>query len=123
MEGLSGLPLAADPAELSLAATAPACSIVIFGAAGDLTRRLLMPAIYNLRVAGLLPDSFRVIGVDRVDEPDEAFRDRLGETMQHFVAERAKKRVPSSTMQPGSGCAAASATRRATSTTRRRMSG
>ncbi len=94
MEGLSGVPLAADPAELSQAATAPACSIVIFGAAGDLTRRLLMPAIYNLRVAGLLPDSFRVIGVDRLDEQDEAFRDRLGDTMQHFVAERSKKAVP-----------------------------
>ncbi len=94
MEGLSGVPLAADPIELSRAATAPPCGIVIFGAAGDLTRRLLMPAIYNLRVAGLLPDSFWVIGVDRVDEADEAFRDRLGETMQHFVAERAKRAVP-----------------------------
>ena len=93
MEGLSGVPLADDPAALGRAGTAPACGIVIFGAAGDLTRRLLMPAIYNLRLAGLLPDSFRVIGVDRVDEQDEAFRDRLGETMQHFVAERAKKAV------------------------------
>ena len=33
------------------------CVLVIFGAAGDLTRRLLLPALYNLRRAGLLPEA------------------------------------------------------------------
>ena len=41
---------------------APPCVLVIFGAAGDLTKRLLMPALYNLRRAGLLPENFAVVG-------------------------------------------------------------
>ena len=44
---------------------APPCTLVIFGAAGDLTKRLLVPALYNLRRAGLLPEAFSVIGVAR----------------------------------------------------------
>ena len=43
--------------------SAPPCVLVIFGAAGDLTQRLLIPALYNLRRAKLLPETFAVIGV------------------------------------------------------------
>jgi len=39
--------------------------MVIFGASGDLTQRKLVPALYNLRLDGLLPESFRVVGVAR----------------------------------------------------------
>jgi glucose-6-phosphate 1-dehydrogenase len=67
---------------------ASACDIVIFGAGGDLTHRLLMPAIYNLRLAGLLAEDFRIIGVDARDMTDESFRAGLTETMRRFVAER-----------------------------------
>jgi glucose-6-phosphate 1-dehydrogenase len=67
---------------------APACDIVIFGAGGDLTHRLLMPAIYNLRLAGLLAEDFRIIGVDVRDMTDVSFRAGLTDTMRHFVAER-----------------------------------
>ena len=57
-------------------ATAP-CQLVIFGASGDLTNRKLLPAIYNLAQADLLPPSFSVIGFSR-DKMDEAdFRQRL----------------------------------------------
>ncbi len=82
--------LADDPETLARGApmVAPPCTLVIFGAGGDLTRRLLMPAIYNLRAAGLLHEEFRVVGVDRVDMDDEAFRARLNEAMQDFVAHR-----------------------------------
>ena len=38
------------------------CILVIFGAAGDLTKRLLLPALYNLRRARLLPEQFALIG-------------------------------------------------------------
>ena len=38
---------------------APPCVLVIFGGAGDLTKRLLIPSLYNLQAAGLLPDKFR----------------------------------------------------------------
>ena len=48
------------------------CVLVIFGAAGDLTRRLLLPALYNLRRAGLLPDAFAIVGVARTDRMTKA---------------------------------------------------
>jgi glucose-6-phosphate 1-dehydrogenase len=54
------------------------CVLVIFGAAGDLTKRLLIPALRNLRRAGLLPKEFAVIGVSRRDTDSETFRRDLG---------------------------------------------
>jgi glucose-6-phosphate 1-dehydrogenase len=50
------------------------CALVIFGASGDLTKRLLIPALYNLRRARLLPEAFAVIGISRGEIGDEAFR-------------------------------------------------
>lgn len=75
--GGNAAPAAAGPA--------PACTMVIFGAHGDLTKRLLMPALYNLCAGRLLPDGFRVIGVDRVEGSDESWRRELSETMQDFT--------------------------------------
>ncbi|HYK53849.1 MAG TPA: glucose-6-phosphate dehydrogenase [Candidatus Eremiobacteraceae bacterium] len=57
-------------------ATAP-CQLVIFGASGDLTSRKLLPAIYNLAQADLLPPSFSVIGFSRDSLDENKFRDRL----------------------------------------------
>ena len=78
-----------DQAKEKLAAPAtqkaPPCTMVIFGAHGDLTKRLLTPALYNLIGAGLLDDGFRIIGVDRVDGTDQSWRDELGQTMQEFT--------------------------------------
>lgn len=51
------------------------CSIVILGAAGDLTRRKLIPALYNLELDGLLPETFAVMGFARRDLDDDAFRE------------------------------------------------
>ena len=82
------LPPPSDPAVLGRAAQAPPCCFVIFGAGGDLTRRLLMPALYNLRLAGLLDDGFRIVGVDVRDMDDAAFRAHLTDAMMHFVTER-----------------------------------
>ena len=79
---------AAELASLGRARVAPACNFVIFGAGGDLTARLLMPALYNLRLAGLLDDGFRIIGVDVRDMDDAAYGAHLTETMGRFVAER-----------------------------------
>ena len=45
-------------------AVAPPCAMVIFGAGGDLTKRLVTPALYNRVTAKRLPDGFRLIGVD-----------------------------------------------------------
>ena len=43
------------------------CAMVIFGASGDLTKRLLVPALYNLSRTKLLPEQFAVIGVARTE--------------------------------------------------------
>jgi glucose-6-phosphate 1-dehydrogenase len=63
------------------------CSFVIFGASGDLTKRLLVPSLYHLKCAGLLPDNFALIGVSRSQESDEQFRERLGATLRAFSSE------------------------------------
>jgi len=59
--------------------TAPPCLFVLFGAAGDLTKRKLIPALFNLVKAKLLPDNFAVMGVSVDDLSVEAFRNRAGE--------------------------------------------
>jgi glucose-6-phosphate 1-dehydrogenase len=53
--------------------------MVIFGASGDLTRRKLLPALYNLRRGGLLSDQFAVLGVSRSAMTDEEFRAKASE--------------------------------------------
>ncbi len=55
----------------------PPCAVVIFGASGDLTNRKLIPALYNLALAGLLPAEFAVIGVARHPMSDEQFKEKL----------------------------------------------
>ena len=53
---------------------APPCALVVFGASGDLTRRKLVPALYNLEAGGSLPDHFATVGVARQPLSTEAFR-------------------------------------------------
>ncbi len=67
---------------------APNCTLVIFGAHGDLTKRLLIPALYNLIGAKLLPDGFRLLGVDRVEGDDTSWRYELRDTMEEFTKDR-----------------------------------
>ena len=63
----------------------PPCALVIFGAAGDLTKRLLLPALYNLRRAGLLPEQFALIAVARHDENDDSFRQNLVDALRQYI--------------------------------------
>jgi len=67
---------------------APPCTVVIFGAAGDLTKRKLVPALYNLKTAGLLPREFAIVGVARRDQTHEQFRDELTGSIQEFATTR-----------------------------------
>ena len=67
--------------------TAPPCALVIFGTSGDLTRRLLMPAVYNHAKAGRLSDNFALIGVDRSKRTMKQFHDDLGEGIRKFVSD------------------------------------
>ena len=60
------------------------CVFVLFGAAGDLTKRKLVPALFNLVRAKLLPDNFAVMGVSVDDLSAEAFRAQVSEFLpQH----------------------------------------
>jgi glucose-6-phosphate 1-dehydrogenase len=64
---------------------APPCAMVIFGAAGDLTKRLVVPALYNLVHANRLPQGFRLVGVDLAAKTVEEWCKGLSDTMQEFV--------------------------------------
>lgn len=55
------------------------CTIVIFGATGDLTHRKLVPALYNIAQDGDLPHGTRIVGFARRDKSDEQFREELAE--------------------------------------------
>src|SRR5580704_14545427 len=68
------------------APVAPPCALVIFGAAGDLTKRLVVPALYNLVTAGQLPDGFRLVGVDLAAKTADEWRKGLTDMMDEFVA-------------------------------------
>ena len=84
----AGAPVVKPKAQSSSGtAAAPACTLVIFGAGGDLTMRLLMPALYNLSGSGLLAEDFRVIGVDRIAQDDVDWKSALTRTMQSFTAD------------------------------------
>src|SRR5258708_6353760 len=68
------------------AVVAPPCAMVIFGAAGDLTKRLIVPALYNLVTAKRLSDGFHLVGVDLAAKTAEDWRNGLTDTMKEFVA-------------------------------------
>jgi glucose-6-phosphate 1-dehydrogenase len=80
-EGAAPLPKPANPLRRGLVEerTGDACAVVIFGASGDLTRRKLMPALYNLAVSRSLPGGFAVVGVARRAKSDQAFRGEMSE--------------------------------------------
>ncbi len=69
------------------------CSLVIFGASGDLTHRLLVPALYNLAASALLPEAFALIGVARSKSSSEAFRDDLARCLPKFATRDIDERV------------------------------
>jgi len=71
VEGLERLPV-------------PPTTLAIFGATGDLARRKLLPALYNLAHEGALPERFNLIGVSRRDQSDEDFRNQARESIQQF---------------------------------------
>ena len=78
----------ADPAAIAKCfpdrRPAPAV-MAIFGAGGDLTKRLVVPALYNLVRGGMLPDSFAIIGIDHNEMTTQEWCQSLTEMMQGFV--------------------------------------
>jgi glucose-6-phosphate 1-dehydrogenase len=66
---------------------APPCAMVIFGASGDLTKRLLMPGLYNLARARRISERFAIVGIDRSEWSEEDFRAHLAEGVRSFVSD------------------------------------
>src|SRR5262249_54041811 len=64
-------------------------TLVIFGCTGDLTKRKLLPAIYNLAHEGALPERFNLIGCARSEMSDDDFRESFKESVKRF-----SRRVP-----------------------------
>ena len=69
-----------------MTAKPPSCTLVVFGVTGDLTKRLLLPALRNLRRDGLLPDDFKLVGIASRDIGDEGLRAHLRQAMADFKA-------------------------------------
>ena len=62
----------------------PACLLTIFGATGDLCKRLLLPSLYNLAAARMLPDGFRLLGVAVEAWDDGKFQDHIAASLKEF---------------------------------------
>ena len=60
------------------------CAIVIFGASGDLTKRKLIPSLYNLASYRLLPQNFSIVGIARSEWDDETFRNLQEKDLAQF---------------------------------------
>ncbi len=66
------------------------CSIVFFGASGDLFKRMLLPAMYALRLHGILPNDFAIVGFSRTEYSDDDFRDYCKQQLAEFAPEGEK---------------------------------
>lgn len=71
-------------AGLRLERAAEPCAVVIFGASGDLTKRKLLPALFHLVQARLLPAEFAIVGFARTEMTDEEFRAHTKEAIEEF---------------------------------------
>src|SRR5687767_12192474 len=60
------------------------CTIVIFGASGDLTARKLIPALFHLFIEKQLPNPIRIVGFARREKTHESWRDEMGEALKKF---------------------------------------
>src|SRR3954447_9383626 len=69
------------------------CTVVIFGATGDLTHRKLVPALYNIAADGELPPQVAVVGVARRTKTDEEFRAELGDAARKFSRQTVRDEV------------------------------
>ncbi|MEM7388047.1 MAG: glucose-6-phosphate dehydrogenase, partial [Verrucomicrobiota bacterium] len=69
------------------------CTIVIFGATGDLTHRKLVPALYNLAIDGELPSPVKIVGFARRDKSDEIFRSELEDLNRKISRQGHKEEV------------------------------
>jgi glucose-6-phosphate 1-dehydrogenase len=74
-----------DPRDKRLPRIAGPCSMVLFGVTGDLARKKLMPAIYDLANRGLLPPGFSLVGFARRDWADQDFGKIVYESVKQYA--------------------------------------
>ncbi|HEY2473491.1 MAG TPA: glucose-6-phosphate dehydrogenase [Candidatus Cybelea sp.] len=90
-DGAAANPLRAGLAEDRI--TNP-CSAVFFGASGDLFKRMLLPAIYSMRLNGTLPSDFALVGFARTKFDDDGFRKYCKEQLDEFMPDGKKPQSP-----------------------------
>jgi glucose-6-phosphate 1-dehydrogenase len=73
--------------------TGDPCIMVIFGAAGDLTRRKLIPALYNLAKAQLLSREFAILGVSHNPLSNDQFRQALSDDIRHYAGSESEPEI------------------------------
>ncbi|MDQ3129369.1 MAG: glucose-6-phosphate dehydrogenase, partial [Acidobacteriota bacterium] len=73
--------------------TADPCVMVIFGATGDLTKRKLFPALYNLAKQGFLPENFAIVGVGRQELETVDFWSKINADLLEFVGKDVDKNL------------------------------
>lgn len=73
---------------LELSRRGDPCIMVIFGGAGDLTKRKLIPALYNLEQNHLLPEEFAIVGVSSAQIGSDDYREKLGQDIREFATTR-----------------------------------
>ena len=78
---------------LSIRAVPQPCTIVIFGATGDLTHRKLVPALYNLAAEGELPPAVAVLGFARRPKTDDQFRQEMEEATRQFSRQNVRDEI------------------------------
>ncbi|MEC3949997.1 glucose-6-phosphate dehydrogenase [Sphingobium sp. HWE2-09] len=66
--------------------TEPSATFLLFGATGDLARRMIFPSLYNLLSDGLLPDDFLILASGRSEMDDAAFRKEVDDALRQFLA-------------------------------------
>src|SRR5476649_1608404 len=83
---------AAKEAQPPVRKPANPCILVIFGIAGDLTKRLLFPALCNIGSNGLLDENFCIIGIAIEPYTDKSFRKQLIKDIKEFVTDPAARK-------------------------------
>jgi glucose-6-phosphate 1-dehydrogenase len=66
------------------------CTIVFFGASGDLFKRMLLPAVYSMRLRGTLPTDFALVGFSRTQYDDDGFREYCRQQLDTFMPDGQK---------------------------------
>ncbi len=88
-------PLTAGLERLPVAPT----TLVIFGATGDLARRKLLPALYNLAHEGALPERFHLVGVSRREKAHEDYRAECEQAIREFSRRKPEEKVLKALLQ------------------------